>query len=157
MKEMKILAISLASVPIILTTVLTGTLILKASPDDLQRTEYLKNTFNMTVEDDNNIEKINGDQALDIAHKLTSYSATAENVTVTTSHKLLSFGGITPAALTQEAKDADPALKNGINELPVWIITYDGVKIPSKGNNSVLTEDNIVIDASTGEFLFGFR
>lgn len=142
---------------IVLTTILTGTLVSKASSDDLSRTEFLKKAFNMTVEDDNtlnNLNKISKEQALSAAGKF----GDNQSKDVTESYKLMTYAGVTPAALSQEAKYANPKLNDGINKIPVWIVTYGGLNIPGKGKtDSVITENNVVIDATTGEFLFGFE
>lgn len=114
---------------------------LNSNTSNLSRAAYLNQSFNMVVADNNNNDKIDKSDALAIAEKFTNgLSKKATEVTVT--HQLLTYDGISPDALSIAAKEADPKLKEkgGINKLPVWIVSYEGLNILSKGgNNSVLT------------------
>lgn len=68
-------------------------------------------------------------------------------------------------AISTEAKDANPALKNkkSVSEIPVWVITMKGLLpddyVPDGGGRKgkqPLDISSTVIDAMTGKVLFGF-
>jgi hypothetical protein len=134
----------------------------KAKIDETKKIDYFKKTFNMQVSINNNKDKISKNAAYKIAEKLTrNFSSEATDVTI--GHYFLKWDGLTPAALSKEAKEANPQLISGINNIPVWIVSYEGISMPvhgMPGNNlpsTQITTINVVIDASTGEPLFQFR
>lgn len=78
----------------------------------------------------------------------------------------LEYGLITAnvgiGAISAEAKDANPVLKNkkSILDVPVWVITFKGLLpddyVPDKRGKQPLDISSTVIDAITGRALFGF-
>lgn len=64
-------------------------------------------------------------------------------------------------SFSENALNKNGKLKEeGLNGIPVYIITFKGVAFPSagggKGNHVTFTENNVVVDATTGEVLFSF-
>lgn len=65
-------------------------------------------------------------------------------------------------AISAEAKNANPVLKNkkSILDVPVWVITFKGLLpddfVPDHRGKEPLDISSTVIDAITGEVLFGF-
>lgn len=90
-----------------------------------------------------------------IASKLPEHSLTQnvhyELVTMT----FPNFNAFSPAALSKNQK-----LENAgyINDLPVWLVSFQGLNIPSMNKKEpVYNHETIyVIDASSGEMLLGF-
>lgn len=62
---------------------------------------------------------------------------------------------------SQSALDRNPKLKTDgyIKDLPVWLISFQGLNIPSHGPGPIVYDHETiyVIDASTGEELYGFN
>jgi hypothetical protein len=60
-----------------------------------------------------------------------------------------------------QALDKDPKLKADgyINNLPVWLISFQGLNVPSAAPNSTTVDHETVyvVDAQTGEVLMGFN
>lgn len=155
---MKKVLISGLAVIFILAIALTSIINLKAKEDNNLRKIYLKETFNMTVEDNNDKDKISKNEALKIAEKF-SHNLSSEAKEVKVSHYRMTTSLIAPDGISKKAKELNPKLEkeHGIDKLPVWMITYDGLQLPAKGNgNKYMTEQNWVIDAETGEVLFVF-
>jgi hypothetical protein len=63
-------------------------------------------------------------------------------------------------SFSEKALVKNNKLKEGLNGTPVYIITFKGVSFPSagggKGQHVTFTENNVVVDATSGEVLFSF-
>lgn len=116
----------------------------------------LYRTFGMTVQASSINPVISLDQIKTIAATLPEYSSTANVHYELVEMSYPGFNNFSPAALTK-----NPKLKNDgyINNLPVWLISFQGLNVPSM--NKITTvydhETVYVIDASTGEMLLGFN
>lgn len=61
-------------------------------------------------------------------------------------------------------RNNDKLKVNGLRDTPVYIVTFTGVQFPAAGGNVagmdservIFTENNVVVDATSGEVLFSF-
>ncbi|MBD3919380.1 hypothetical protein H8B09_11495 [Paenibacillus sp. PR3] len=61
-------------------------------------------------------------------------------------------------------RNNDKLKVNGLRDTPVYIVTFQGVRFPAAGGNVagsdservIFTENNVVVDATSGEVLFSF-
>lgn len=100
--------------------------------------------------------KIDKENILNIAYKFNEVlPKNAKSISAIPA--ILTDEGVFVNALSEDAKNANSKLKEKdyIYEIPVWIVAYDGLKI--ERHNQILTEDYLVFDAETGQFLYGFR
>ena len=108
----------------------------------------------MIIEDSNQKFKVNKEMAISKANDITGVSNKANSIhsqlTIMTNEDILAPG------IPQKTKYNNPQIteKGYLYKVPVWIISYEGLNIQNKEHN--LTESNIVIDATTGEEIFGY-
>ncbi|MDF9408790.1 hypothetical protein L7E55_10555 [Pelotomaculum isophthalicicum JI] len=104
------------------------------------------------------IAKITPDQAFETASKLApKYATQAENIVV--EYYQLTNTGFN--AFTDSAKQKNNSLsKDGIMKVPCYIVTFKGItrigEAPMGIQAPIFHNFNIVIDANTGEPLYGF-
>lgn len=156
MKKKIFLTCSLLAVFAVLFSMVFSSFASNASNNDFE-TKASKLEKNHGVKLTQNKEpKIKKDKIKDIADKF------AENYTK--DNKLgeyisanLTDERITIDAIPEKAKSANSKLKdkNSFSDIPVWIVTYEGLDL--KRGDTTITEDNLVFDSETGEFLYGFR
>lgn len=89
-------------------------------------------------------------EALAAARDFAPYDAADNATSVTTQYVLFS---------KDDYYDVRPDGKRDYKyqDRPVWLVTYAGIYVPSHGGNpSHKTEFNVVVDAETGQALFGY-
>lgn len=97
---------------------------------------------------------ISKNAALEIARQ---YSSKLANQAASIQFYLLTRKNMSSEFFVPEAIAANPHIQEkGINKLPVWIVSFEGLHIP-RTQGIELTEDNLVIDGVTGKILYGFR
>jgi hypothetical protein len=118
--------------------------------------DFLKK--NGTTLENTSIEPmINSDQALEVASKLAPKYATQANDIFIEYYQLTNAFN----AFTDGAKQKNKSLsKDGIIKIPCYIVTFSGItrigKVSEGIEAPVFHNFNIVIDATTGEPLYGF-
>jgi hypothetical protein len=121
------------------------------TPDQL-----LKHLGMIIKEDLNSVPRVNKQAALTLAAEYFGLSHVAKDVHA--QYNILTYKGIKTAGISEKARNANPKLKEAayIKDIPVWIVSYQGLNL-KRAHGVVLHEHNIVIDAETGELLFGFK
>ena len=115
----------------------------------------LHKQFGMEIRSSVQQPRIDKQKAILLANQHSGLNEVASSVHA--QYQLMTFSGVQSAALTENARNENPKLsQSGIQNTPVWIISYKGLNI-ERANNVVLTESNLVFDAETGKYLFGFK
>ncbi len=131
--------------------------ITSASMDEAKNKRFLKEVHDLIVEDNNDNDKICRSRAVKIAKDFSK--SIMNECKIYVGHYYLTTDSITYAAFPLKAKEMNPNLNKDesikIERLPVWIITYSGLKSPSMQNGVFMRNSIMVIDAETGEPLFG--
>ncbi|MWV43647.1 hypothetical protein GRF59_08360 [Paenibacillus sp. HJL G12] len=130
------------------------------SAEDLKRVAGIEfsETQSTQTEEEPQIDKIS---AIEAANKITGYADVASSIHA--EYHVISSDSFYTEGFSKEAKTANPKLVTSelIKDTPVWIVSFEGLNIHrsgKKGNKDyVMTEDNIVVDATTGQVLFGFK
>lgn len=123
------------------------------------------NRFNMKLNKPNGITTqaitISENDAIKAASEHFPMSSSAKNIKV--EYQLLTAPDI--QTFPENAIRKNEKLKsNGLNGTPVYIVIFQGVSFPSAGGaikegktqHVTFTENNVVVDASSGEVLFSF-
>jgi hypothetical protein len=124
----------------------------------------LKNTFgrmiiedcNMSIDELNSTFKVTKDMAIKVTNDITGIAKVCKSIHA--QFAIMTNEDILAAAIPQRTKDNNPQIneKGYLYRVPVWIISYGGLCICRRGNNK-LTEINKVIDATTGEEIYGYN
>lgn len=117
----------------------------------------LQKKFGMVINPSSIKPTIAEDQIKTIATKFPEYKLT-QNV----SYELVQMTYPKFNAFSQSALSKNPKLKNDgqIKELPVWLVSFQGLNIPSMNNSKKTIYDHetiYIIDATSGEMLLGLN
>lgn len=127
-----------------------------AKKDKTEKFAQMKKNLNIDALEITDNHNINQQQAISIAKTLPFSSANAKEIKAY--QAMITSQNIKTQGLSPDALKANPKIKEKdyVSEIPVWIITFKGVNdIGSHG--AVFPDNNVVIDATTGQFLFGFH
>ncbi|KLU58610.1 hypothetical protein CEB3_c46260 [Peptococcaceae bacterium CEB3] len=149
------------AIPMMVLIILFGSALLGVRASEAQTyvpIDYnaLHQKFGMTVRASAINPAISSDQVKTIASTLPEYSPNG-NVHYELVH--MTYPGF--GCFSQIALAKDPKLKRDgyINDLPVWLISFQGLRIPSSSRKTTVYDHETVyvIDAASGEELLGFN
>ena len=119
--------------------------------------EKIKKDYSIDTKETSETPKIDEQKAIELAKKVSGDTALrAKNVTCY--YAVITCPQLMIAAIQPDALEANPKIKEKeyLSEVPAWIVTFEGVNVQGS-HNAVFADDNVVIDANTGKFLFGFQ
>lgn len=129
-------------------------------PDELKQVAGIEFNENKSAQSEAE-PKIDKTSAIEAANEVTGYADIASGIHA--EYHVISSDTFYTEGFSKEAKTANPKLLTSefVKETPVWIVSFEGLNIHRSGKSGnkeyVLTEDNIVVDATTGQVLFGFK
>lgn len=132
----------------------------ESTDETLIDSSFLKQ-HNMSLKKPNTVAILSEEDAIKAASEYFQIAASAKSIKV--EYHLLtspSINSFSESALNKNEK----LKKEGLNGTPVYIVTFKGVEFPSAGGSIrggkiqhvTFTENNVVVDANSGEVLFSF-
>lgn len=131
------------------------------NPEDLKRVAGIEFEETKSIQPAEEESKIDQNAAIEAANKVTGYGEMASSIHA--EYHVISSDTFYTEGFSKEAKASNPKLAASefVKDTPVWIVSFEDLNIHRSGKSGnkhyVLTEENIVVDATTGQVLFGFK
>lgn len=148
---------------ILICSIVTLSLSTYANKKDSIQSADLEKYLNASIEKSSGTPRITRDEAINIARK--DFLDVKDSTKIKAQYNLMTYKDFT--AFSEEELTKNPKLKaiGHLQKAPVWIVSFKGLNITRSGGVNITdeqkkqtahTEENVVIDAETGEPLFSF-
>jgi len=127
------------------------------------KADELKQKMDIDIADLQDTPKITEEQAIEAAKNAFPDLAISTNIKV--QKNIMTYKGTTLFSDAELSKNPPLKEKGYIDNMPVWIVSFKGLKIFRAGistttdelrRKSMHEEENVVVDAETGEALYSF-